>query len=530
MGHTSPDISSPFFQAFEQEVSCKQVIHLSARAWRRGLTPQPRAHRSMPEVLQVGSPHIVAEFYHPTCPDCQRFAPIYERFALSLRNMSRHVLVVKVDCQSDELLCNAMRIKDYPTIRLYTRHHLQREFDLSQPANATVPRSTEIPERKSGSLLRWVNARLGLNVRLVSTSAFNKALDRATTTSSLIQKRESVKLKRTYHSIISSTNEWDAKRAAALAIVSMFHTWPISSAEREAALAFLSALRMGLPDICSSSLTAIASVVNQAASRHSELDWSDIERATPRGLCETGWSQFSQDWESCKGTWPHTRGYSCGLWTLFHTVVGRTRGKAAGAALVAIRGFVAHFFKCTRCRRHFVAAASGREFDKIVQSGGRDAVLWLWGVHNQVNKRVGQAERGDMYSFSGDPAFPKQKWPSTELCPECHSDDDQFDRDAVFMFLKKFYAGRWRSPRTREVREPRKILAKLVHPPLQPTGRVSHASRRPHRRSPNKAKGKGSGAEETEAWLYGIGLAVVAGVLRLLWAPLAAIDRKTHRN
>lgn len=85
-------------------------------------------------------------------------------------------------------------------------------------------------------------------------------------------------------------------------------------------------------------------------------------------------------WSTCRGSDPDKRGYPCGLWNLFHTVfvdAAQTPGGLAGAALqavqwgkkgqgsggegqqllVALRDFVAHFFTCKDCARHFVQAS-----------------------------------------------------------------------------------------------------------------------------------------------------------------------------
>lgn len=51
-------------------------------------------------------------------------------------------------------------------------------------------------------------------------------------------------------------------------------------------------------------------------------------------------------------------------------------------------------------------------------SSQRDAVLWMWDTHNQVNQRL---EREEAATNTGDPAFPKEQWPSADACPPCRS-------------------------------------------------------------------------------------------------------------
>jgi hypothetical protein len=51
-------------------------------------------------------------------------------------------------------------------------------------------------------------------------------------------------------------------------------------------------------------------------------------------------------------------------------------------------------------------------------SSQRDAVLWVWDTHNQVNERLAREEAA---TSTADPAFPKEQWPSVAACPPCRS-------------------------------------------------------------------------------------------------------------
>ena len=51
----------------------------------------------------------------------------------------------------------------------------------------------------------------------------------------------------------------------------------------------------------------------------------------------------------------------------------------------AIQGYVLSFFGCRECRNHFK-----KELKKIpfqITDSDYDAILWLWKIHNEVNKR-----------------------------------------------------------------------------------------------------------------------------------------------
>jgi len=40
-----------------------------------------------------------------------------------------------------------------------------------------------------------------------------------------------------------------------------------------------------------------------------------------------------QSWRACKGSKENTRGYTCGLWLLFHSLSGRVEPRETGGAL-----------------------------------------------------------------------------------------------------------------------------------------------------------------------------------------------------
>lgn len=44
---------------------------------------------------------------------------------------------------------------------------------------------------------------------------------------------------------------------------------------------------------------------------------------------------FLQPWGSCQGSSPGTRGYTCGLWLLFHTLAAHVTGDTGGALWMA---------------------------------------------------------------------------------------------------------------------------------------------------------------------------------------------------
>lgn len=142
----------------------------------------------------------------------------------------------------------------------------------------------------------------------------------------------------------------------------------------------------------------------------------------------------------CRGTVNGRRGYSCGLWTLFHflsvqaTTTEHTSNADPLEVLRAIHGFVKHFFGCSHCSQHFQEMAQRENIWNV--KSNEEAVLWLWSAHNQVNKRLA----GDA---TEDPAFPKLQFPTNKMCSSCHRDESsndsstQWNRDEVLNYLRQ---------------------------------------------------------------------------------------------
>ena len=70
----------------------------------------------------------------------------------------------------------------------------------------------------------------------------------------------------------------------------------------------------------------------------------------------------------------------------------------------------------------------------------KDAVLWLWESHNEVNDRLKADE-------TEDPEFPKIQFPSKESCPTCLREPMflpitnklNWNKQEVFAFLRNIY-------------------------------------------------------------------------------------------
>ncbi|KAK8526280.1 hypothetical protein V6N12_020758 [Hibiscus sabdariffa] len=131
-------------------------------------------------------------------------------------------------------------------------------------------------------------------------------------------------------------------------------------------------------------------------------------------------------WMFCRGSRNDTRGFSCGLWVLMHSLSVRIEDGESQSAFTSlfVRSVVNIFMTCVQAR----------EF-----------ALWLWSAHNQVNERLMKEEAS---LKTGDPKFPKIIWPPKQLCSLCQhsrgpkdkeSSQIEWNQDEVFKFLISYY-------------------------------------------------------------------------------------------
>lgn len=142
----------------------------------------------------------------------------------------------------------------------------------------------------------------------------------------------------------------------------------------------------------------------------------------------------SRGYMGCCSNIPRLRGYSCGLWQLFHML---TVSSAANAAedeplevLAPMFYYVKYFYSCRSCQMLFEEVADSEQL--FLVSTKEQAIQWLWNAHNLVNLEI----QGDP---TEDPKHPKKEFPTTTLCKKCHGKHDWMEAN-VNEYIKGFYS------------------------------------------------------------------------------------------
>ena len=129
-------------------------------------------------------------------------------------------------------------------------------------------------------------------------------------------------------------------------------------------------------------------------------------------------------------------GYSCALWTLFHTTLANVARPNAAEALRTIALWVNDFFGCDECARHFLQYYDAHRGHDV--GGGQiGAVLWLWRAHNAVTSRL----RDEELRADGSPSERPARFPLDADCVDCFNETaaDGSTDHSIFEYLQEVY-------------------------------------------------------------------------------------------
>eukprot|EP00929_Paragymnodinium_shiwhaense_P102869 TRINITY_DN6609_c0_g1_i1.p1 TRINITY_DN6609_c0_g1~~TRINITY_DN6609_c0_g1_i1.p1 ORF type:complete len:546 (+),score=76.24 TRINITY_DN6609_c0_g1_i1:76-1713(+) len=436
--------------------SSQSVLELTHQEFEQLVLKAPPAERTRWLML----------YYADWCPHCIDFAPRYECVAEALETR-KDIRLGAVDCAVNATFCRDLDVQMYPTMRAYDFE----EFADStrQPKGHTVKIQPELEQ-----LTDW---RGWLLDHLPHGDADRPAVENCDKAAAPVGERS-----RWSPDDAGKLRFADADLAIALSfrlgvLPAMANSEKSGklSLQGEKLAEFFRWLRYLAAVYPNSKLCQELENFLEAASAASNEEGGELTEHAMWALLnahikaiDTKRTRFPVDEHSriC-------RTYSCVLWTLFHILTvavasqpapkatddvvakhvsatwsvangrrpalqlsdgpGDTEATARDSALPRIRGFVANFFECDDCRKHFTetydSCALGR--CQLAAEDHKGEALWLWQVHNEVTARVAE-ERGRQ----------TRKWPTQAQCGSCWEakDGKAWNADAVFDTLVQSYS------------------------------------------------------------------------------------------
>ncbi|KAH6827781.1 quiescin-sulfhydryl oxidase 1 [Perilla frutescens var. hirtella] len=375
--------------------------------------------------------YAVVEFFAHWCPACRNYKPQYEKVAKIFNGADAvHpgiVLMTRVDCaiKINTNLCDKFSVGHYPTLLWGPPSKFVRgSFDPNKGKSEILSIDDG---RTADRLLNWINKQMSRSYHFDDRKYENDQLQK--NASDIGQIARAI---------------YDIEEATSTAFDIILEHKMIKPETRASLVNFFKLLVVHHPSRRCRKGTAEILVdfddisVNkkeiesgggkgEVELRHFDICGKDV----PRGY-----------WIFCRGSNNETRGFSCGLWVLLHSLSVRVDDGESQVAFTSICDFVHNFFVCEECRQHFYSMCSSvsSPFKKA-----REFVLWLWSAHNKVNERLMKDEAS---LETGDPEFPKTIWPPRQLCPSCYQSNSgedssnsqiDWDHDEVYKFLMEYY-------------------------------------------------------------------------------------------
>ncbi|XP_007045061.2 PREDICTED: sulfhydryl oxidase 2 isoform X1 [Theobroma cacao] len=388
------------------------------------------------EVLKdTPATYAIVEFFAHWCPACRNYKPHYEKVARLFNGPEAvHpgiILMTRVDCalKINTKLCDKFSVGHYPM--LFWAPPTKFVSAGWEPNQAKSEIRLIDDGRTAERLLNWINKQIGSSYGLDDEKFENEHppsnisdpgqiaraiydVEEATTTAFDII---------LVHKMIKS--ETRASLIKYLQLLVAHH--PSRRCRKGSAEVLVNFDDLCPPDMWSSDRHEVATNNVKGVPSNFQICGKEV----PRGY-----------WMFCRGSKNYTRGFSCGLWVLMHSLSVRIEDGESQFAFTAICDFIHNFFICEECRQHFYEMCS-----RVTSpfSKARDFALWLWSAHNEVNERLMKEEAS---LETGDPKFPKIIWPPKQLCPSCYhsrgskdqgSNQIEWDQDEVFKFLISYY-------------------------------------------------------------------------------------------
>ncbi|KAF8390025.1 hypothetical protein HHK36_024546 [Tetracentron sinense] len=379
------------------------------------------------------------------CPACTNYKPHYEKVARLFNGPDAvHpgiILMTRVDCalkyslvivplffkcvaaQINTKLCNRFSVGRYPMLLWGPPSKFASGgWEPKQDKNEIL----DIDDgRTADHLLNWINKKMGSSYGLDDEKYENEHLPfNASDPGQIVQALYDVEeaTSSAFDIILDHKLITSATRASLIRFLQLLVAHHPSRRCRKGSAEIL----VNFDDLWSSDLWSTNTRDTVIGHEKSALGGFQIcGKEVPRGywvvVIQTDWelsicklNPLGQRKMYCRGSKNDTRGFSCGLWVLLHSLSVRIEDGESQLAFTATCDFIHNFFICEECRQHFnkMCSSVSSPFNKT-----RDFALWLWSTHNKVNERLMKEEES---VGTGDPKFPKIIWPPKQLCPSCY--------------------------------------------------------------------------------------------------------------
>ncbi|KAF1795527.1 Thioredoxin, conserved site [Phytophthora cactorum] len=255
----------------------------------------------------------LVDFYSPWCPHCRQFGPQWEEVANVYADVDS-IQFGAVDCTRQNEICDREDVHSYPAVKMY---HVPPEINEA----IEMPHAGNVYARH---VAKWIEETLKEN-GMGPLIDVDKVYPKNTLRNDLKKKEfkfgDPVEPLHDDRSAEIQLKSWERYDAAVTWVQTLAGAFPMK--ENRAAFALLADWNTML-DKWKVTANAMSYPTNLFASKDDLI------------LCTT---------------------FTCGLWTLFHSLTVNGVGQLMPSEImIAIRLVVKHFFGCEECKHHFLKA------------------------------------------------------------------------------------------------------------------------------------------------------------------------------
>ncbi|KAL3666733.1 hypothetical protein V7S43_008356 [Phytophthora oleae] len=346
----------------------------------------------------------LVDFYSPWCPHCRQFGPQWEEVA-NVYGSVESIQFGAVDCTRQNEICDREDVHAYPGVKMYHVPSASEEA-ISMPHAGNV---------YARHVAKWLEETLKEN-SMGPLIDVDKVYPKNPLRNDL--KRKEFKFGDPIEPLHDDRSvEMQLKRLKDAGTTALFiledgvfmGTTVLAGERYEAAVTWVKTLAGAFPMKENRAAFAVLVDMMNDKEQWKQADWTNMlenwkisanKRSYPANLFSS-----KDDLALCTT-------YTCGLWTLFHSLTVSGVGQLKSSEIMsAIRLVVKHFFGCEECKRHFLQANPESVITKLAlrdEDGPQAVAFWIWTMHNTVNKVLG-----------------KPRWPTNLSCTNCYATNDQ---------------------------------------------------------------------------------------------------------
>ncbi|OQR82133.1 thioredoxin [Thraustotheca clavata] len=453
-----------------------------------------------------GKPWLM-DFYHPYCPHCRQFVPVFEEIAAYYKPLGI-VNVGALSCMH-YYQCSVYGVKGFPTLLLWN-------FDKKQ--NGENKRA--VGEHTMDEVLGMVADQFRIQVYNETGSwppegKTNPPTSPAATTLKPLWEESTLPSNVTTR-VIDSASAFVFGLKSSIFVGKQI----LDDAELDALKEWIRVVSLTFPGstyrlIIRSLYDALLPISLLTEGKWTKMvsDWQAASIITFQAVPMTNSNNEVEEWMNLpwlfegEGTnYVACELYTCGQWTLFH-IMTMLNGQdltaphipeLAVAVIGAARRFVRHYLTCIPCREHFLKANTVdtmRLLDREApENKARALYLWLWKVHNGVNRRIRHYQ-----------------WPKPTICANCtsnYTNEDAWDMPKVEKWLKESYGFEepYSPPKTQ--RRPITTAPQDQHEPEIPAEKLSF--KQTELKAAHHQQNDLNGPDMSLLWWYLLPVAVIA--------------------